>query len=187
MVTACYTLTCSSIKKGMDRVSRQIKDSIVLRNFQSADVDISYFEELSLYSGQVVDTIDKVKLEKAVIGLGKFGISSFLASKYRSCKVQDGDCIISIDGGRVTKVGSNFLRMLKALLIEQVNPNEQYCSIVAYIFMSMVMQAVKKVPALTFDPPDNITNMQLIIFNGLSGYVLKELEGKIIAVGQEVK
>ncbi len=155
-------------------MSRAVFDKIVKTNCEKQGIDDIYYRNLEMYTAEVKDTIEKVKLDSSKYGMLGESIISSLNQCYDAIHIVQEDCYV-IMGGKRFPATKEQIRLLKALVIEQVNKNEEYSFVVYQVFIRFLKQIVTG--NITYDfteETDSWTSMQKVVFDAFTEYIKKK-------------
>lgn len=94
---------------------------------------------------------------------------------YGTIATSDAEGIIALNDGRDIVVPINNLRILKAILYCNVNPNEEFSSALSEVFMYVLKQTLNRKMASTDDiMTSSGTELQIIVKKELMDFYVKE-------------
>lgn len=156
-------------------MARQVKDAVVVRRCEEVGFDTVYIDNLPMYANDVKEDIDKIRLEQSQFGLQKEPIIKGLREKYEAIKIVDDECFVEIEGSVRVPVSKEQIRILKALVVEQLNRNQDYSDVIAYFFMELVQQIASRKLTYSFEKNNNWIPMQVAVFEEVQEFIRKKL------------
>lgn len=155
-------------------MARSIKDAVVIKNIRESKEQEIRELEFTMNSGTVESKLQKVKLEPVGYAVRKVDITTELNEKYDALQIADDICFLNFMGNSYN-VSKTEIRMLKALVIEQVNKNEQYSKIVTSIFMQLVKYYVSGRGDFRWQEPEYESLWERVVYEELTNYVQTKL------------
>lgn len=155
-------------------MARSVKDAVVIKNIRESKEQEIRELEFTMNSGTVENKLQKVKLEPVGYKVRKVDITTELSEKYDALQITDDMCFLYFMGNSY-HVSKTEIRMMKALVIEQVNKNEQYSKIVTSIFMQLVKYYVSGRGDFRWQEPEYESQWERVVYEELTKYVQAKL------------
>lgn len=163
-------------------MARPIKDTIVLKKCEELNFDTIYLDNVPTYSGNVVDTLTKTRLESSEFGIQKEAVVKSLRDKYESIQIKDEDCFVEVQGMAKVTATKEQIRCLKALAIEQISYVQEYSDVVSQLFMELFQQIVRRNVTCVFTKNEQFTKLQEVVFTEYQAFLQKKILGRVIDI-----
>lgn len=150
---------------------RQVRDAVVADRLKVVKVSDAYINELERYKQPVSTTLERVDFDLAPLGVSAVEVCDSLKSNYAAVRIVGDECYVKV--GDIKKMTTPVrMRILKALALEQLNPNPAYSFIVASIFKQLLLSVMKGEEPVWKKPFEYLENS--CIYDELVSWIAKE-------------
>lgn len=161
-------------------MARPIVDKLVNERAEELSFNRVYIDSIPKYMGNVNDTLEKVRLDALGISLNKVNILTNLKTLFEQIPAE-GDPVLVFDkgNGNVTEYPTTKtnIRLLKALLIHQVNENEKYSEAVLALMYSFMRQIAAGAKEYKFEYEDErLTKMQRVVYKEMGDFIIETVK-----------
>lgn len=155
-------------------MARPIIDDVVKDRIIATGIGGEFLQSLE-YDGAVSTKMQRVSLKSSEFGLQPEPICKSLQNKFEAIGPKIGTCALKLeteDGPMSKELTPAQLRMLKALVMEQVNECAEYSKAVCRVFWSYVMFLLTGDPHWA-EPKGTESKLELVVKEEFSKFILQ--------------